>query len=50
MAHFLRQSRKKPGFPLQTFGGAQRFSAAIPCAAAAQNQFPEVLFSNSGGT
>jgi hypothetical protein len=38
-AHFLL--RKKPGFPLQSFGCAKRISAAIPCAriAAAQNRF-----------
>jgi hypothetical protein len=31
-AHFLRQSRKKTGFPLQSFGCAKRISASIPCA------------------
>jgi hypothetical protein len=29
-AHFLRQSRKKPGFSLQSFGYANRISASIP--------------------
>ncbi|MDR1933890.1 MAG: hypothetical protein LBQ57_13840, partial [Spirochaetales bacterium] len=28
-AHFLRQSRKKPGFSLQSFGYAKRISASI---------------------
>jgi hypothetical protein len=37
MAHFLRLRRKKPGYPLQSFGYAKRISASIPCA-------PKVFF------
>jgi hypothetical protein len=30
MAHFLRQSRKKPGFPLQFLGSADALPAGFP--------------------